>query len=571
MPTMTTKPSSNILRLIRPDIRAMIGYEPIEPIDVLAKRLGIPDDKIAKLDGNENPYGPSPRVLEELGSFDAYHRYPDPEQRHLRAALSEYVGVGPEYIVAGHGSDEIIDLLLRALLAPGEAVIDCPPTFGMYGFSARVAGGKVIDVPRKEDFSIDIDGIRAVAHDAKAISLASPNNPTGNVLRGDELEALLATDLLVVVDEAYVEFSGESYAKLVLQHENLVVLRTFKQVGRAGRAARGLWYHAANVGRRADAHQASVHAEHRGRSGDDRVAGGAGRADAHGAPARRRARAHGGPAPAARVRARVSFGGKLPALLPRRDGGTRRARPSRRTRPVRALLRYAAAARLHSHQHGTARTHRSRHRSAARDRERAMPNDRRATTSRETKETKVSVTLDLDGRGDANVSTGIGMLDHLLSQIAKHGIIDIALEAKGDLHIDEHHTVEDIGLALGKALDDALGSREGIVRMADALVPLDEALASVAVDLSGRGYAVLEVEWTDTRIGELPADLLSHLLWSLASEGKFNLHARVLAGVNDHHKAEAAFKALGRALGAASRLEPRRSGSAPSTKGTLRA
>jgi len=191
--------------------------------------------------------------------------------------------------------------------------------------------------------------------------------------------------------------------------------------------------------------------------------------------------------------------------------------------------------------------------------------------SRETKETKISVTLDLDGTGETSVSTGIGMLDHLLSQIGKHGIIDLAIEAKGDLHIDEHHTVEDIGLALGQAIDQALGDRSGIVRMADALVPLDEALASVAIDLSGRGYAVLEVPWTSDRIGELPGDLLSHMLWSLASEAKLNLYARVLAGVNDHHKAEATFKALGRALCAASRLEPRRSGATPSTKGTLKA
>ena len=199
-----------------------------------------------------------------------------------------------------------------------------------------------------------------------------------------------------------------------------------------------------------------------------------------------------------------------------------------------------------------------------------MAANRRATIKRETKETKISVTVDLDGSGEAKVSTGIGMLDHLLSQIAKHGVIDLNVEAKGDLSTDEHHTVEDVGLALGRAIGDALGQREGIVRMADALVPLDEALASVAIDLSGRGYSVLDVEWTDTRVGELPADLLNHLLWSFASEGKLNLHARVLSGVNDHHKAEALFKALGRALGAASRLEPRRSGNAPSTKGTLK-
>lgn len=199
-----------------------------------------------------------------------------------------------------------------------------------------------------------------------------------------------------------------------------------------------------------------------------------------------------------------------------------------------------------------------------------MPTSRKAKVERKTKETQIELTLDLDGQGSASVSTGIGMLDHLIEQVAKHGIIDITLQAKGDLKTDEHHTVEDVGLALGKALDEALGDRTGIVRMADALVPLDEALASVAVDLSGRGYSVLDVEWTGDRIGELPADLINHLLWSLANEAKITLHARVLAGVNDHHKAEAVFKALGRALGAASRPEPRRKGSPPSTKGTLK-
>ncbi len=198
-----------------------------------------------------------------------------------------------------------------------------------------------------------------------------------------------------------------------------------------------------------------------------------------------------------------------------------------------------------------------------------MAGNRKASIKRKTKETQITLQLDLDGSGKAEVSTGIGMLDHLIEQIAKHGIIDIALSANGDLSTDEHHTVEDVGLVLGQGLNEALGDRSGIVRMADATVPLDEALATVAVDLSGRGYAVLDVAWTGERIGELPVDLVNHLLWSLASEGKMTLNARVLSGVNDHHKAEAVMKALGRALSVASRPEPRRQGSVPSTKGKL--
>ena len=194
---------------------------------------------------------------------------------------------------------------------------------------------------------------------------------------------------------------------------------------------------------------------------------------------------------------------------------------------------------------------------------------RTAQIIRETKETRVEVTLDLDGSGKSSAKTGIGMLDHLVEQIGKHGLFDLTVTAKGDLHVDEHHTVEDVGIAIGQALDEALGDRRGIVRMADALVPLDESLASVAVDVSGRPYCEIEVGWTLDRIGELPASLVEHLLCSIATEAKLTLHARVLKGDNDHHKAEAMCKALGRALAAATRIEPRLGGASPSTKGRI--
>jgi imidazoleglycerol-phosphate dehydratase len=195
--------------------------------------------------------------------------------------------------------------------------------------------------------------------------------------------------------------------------------------------------------------------------------------------------------------------------------------------------------------------------------------ERHGAYRRETRETSIEVTWDLDGSGQADVSTGIGMLDHLVDQIARHGVFDITCKASGDLHIDTHHTVEDVGIALGRALLDALGDAKGIVRMGDAVVPLDEALAQVALDLSGRGYAVFSVPWSGERVGELPCDLIEHFYQSLAHEGKFNLHARILAGVNDHHKAEALTKAFARALCAATRIEPRRAESTPSTKGTM--
>jgi len=233
MGDIRTQPS--FLRLIRPDLLEMLGYEPIEPADLLAERLGIPPERVAKLDGNENPYGPSPRAIEALARYDAYHRYSDPLQRRLRAALAEYAGVGPEHIVAGHGSDELIDLLVRAAVAPGDAVIDCPPTFGMYAFSTRVAGGRLVEAARRDDFSLDLDAVRAAAAGAKLVFVTAPNNPTGNPLSREELDELLEMGLLVAVDEAYAEFAGESFATFVPERENLVMLRTFsKWAGLAG-------------------------------------------------------------------------------------------------------------------------------------------------------------------------------------------------------------------------------------------------------------------------------------------------------------------------------------------------
>ncbi len=186
-----------------------------------------------------------------------------------------------------------------------------------------------------------------------------------------------------------------------------------------------------------------------------------------------------------------------------------------------------------------------------------------------TRETQVSVDLNLDGTGQHQIVTGIGMLDHLLSQVARHGNFDLAVEAKGDIHVDEHHTAEDVALCLGQALRQALGEGKGIARMGHAIVPMDEALALVAVDISGRGYAAVDTKFRKHRVGELASELIPHFLESLAAEGRFNLHVQLLAGRDDHHRAEAIFKALGRALDMATRLEPRRQGQVPSTKGQI--
>jgi len=194
---------------------------------------------------------------------------------------------------------------------------------------------------------------------------------------------------------------------------------------------------------------------------------------------------------------------------------------------------------------------------------------RRATVSRSTAETQITVTLDLDGSGRFVTETGIGFFDHMLSHIAKHGVFDLEVRATGDLHVDQHHTVEDVGLALGQAFDEALGDRAGIVRSGSASMPLDEALAFAAVDISGRPWAELDLRLLGREVGGMPPDLLEHFLQSFATTLKAAVHVRTLAGVNDHHKAEACFKALARALDAATRVDPRRQGTIPSTKGTI--
>ncbi len=194
--------------------------------------------------------------------------------------------------------------------------------------------------------------------------------------------------------------------------------------------------------------------------------------------------------------------------------------------------------------------------------------DRKAKITRNTKETQIELQLNLDGSGIAEINTGIGFFDHMLHHIALHGVFDLRINATGDLHIDSHHSIEDIAICLGRAIDEALKSRTGIARMGSAYVPMDEALARVVIDLSGRAYAVIKADFTTPLMGEMPTDLVAHALETIATHARMNLHAEVLYGRNDHHKAEALFKAFGRALCQAVSLDPQRQG-VPSTKGTL--
>ncbi len=228
--------ASSIKNAMLPHIQSMELYHGVDPMEVMAERAGIPPEKIIRLNGNENPYGASPGVAEALANFQNYNHYPDPGQRQLRRALSGYVAVPPENIVAGNGSDELIDLLLRVFVGPGDNVITATPTFGMYSFNTGLCGGRAIGVPRDDNFEIDIEEVKlAITAKTKAIIIASPNNPSGNLASEAEILALLDTGVMVIVDEAYHEFSGVTVLPLLEDYPNLVVLRTFsKWAGLAG-------------------------------------------------------------------------------------------------------------------------------------------------------------------------------------------------------------------------------------------------------------------------------------------------------------------------------------------------
>ncbi len=226
--------SEGIARLIRPNLTSLGGYSPHKSPDTLKERVQAKD--IIKLDANENPYGCSPKVRQALASYSSFNIYPDAGQTELRQLLSGYTGIGAEHIVAGSGSGDLIDLILRLFVGPGDEVINCPPTFDLYRFETGISGGRLIQVPRDENFAIDVGAIKsAINSKTKLVFLSNPNNPTGALTPQEGIIAILDTGIPVVVDEAYYEFSGQTVVPLVNRYQNLMVLRTFsKWAGLAG-------------------------------------------------------------------------------------------------------------------------------------------------------------------------------------------------------------------------------------------------------------------------------------------------------------------------------------------------
>lgn len=542
-------------RLARPEILAL------RPFDLAARDGG--DD--VRLDANENPFEP----LIDGPLAKSLNRYPEPQPALLRARLAGLYGAPAENVLVTRGGDDAIDILIRAFCRPGEdGVVVCPPTFSAYAHFARVQGARVVEVPLDRDFSLDvqavIDTVRADGR-IKIVFVCSPNNPTGDVTAPAVVRELARAlpEVLILLDEAYVEFADvESLTAEAARSENLVVLRTLSKAWGAASARVG-----ALVGPAEVLEMAARTLPPYPMPGPSIAA-----ALAILSPSRRslveeritllkaeRERLAEGLARSPWLDAVRPSGGNF-LLLQARDADSLKARLARCG--VRARFRPQAAPGGLRLTVGTPAENDLA--LAAFGVEAPAAATRRAEVTRDTRETRIAVAVDLDRPEPRRVTTGIGFYDHMLDQVAAHAGISLVLACEGDLEIDPHHTVEDSALALGAALRQALGDRRGIGRYGFVL-PMDEAQATVSIDLSGRPYARFEGTFSTDRIGDFPTALTAHVFRSLADSLGAAIHVRV-DGDDDHHKTEAAFKAFGRALRQAVRVE---GGAVPSTKGVL--
>lgn len=556
----------SITRLARPEILALKPYSS-------AASLG-PRADMVRLDANENPYrAPSG----EVGRLEL-NRYPDLRPVALMQKLAALYDISPESLLVTRGSDEGIDLLVRTFCRAGvDSVAILPPTFDMYGIAAQIQGAGIVEVPLGDGFTLNTDAvIEAVqaADNVKLLFLCSPNNPTGNAMAREAVLALLDAlpDTVVVVDEAYFEFaaaiSGDpGFAGELANRENLVVLRTLsKAYGLAG-ARCGAVLAAPDViellSRVIAPYSVPV-------------------------PVQAAALEALSPAGLARTRDNIRniLGEKerLGSALVRlaaveeiypSDTNFLLVRFADREAVFASLKAAGILVRDRDAQVSgclriTVGTPEENSLLLAALGAEDLPSQaaRTGTASRSTKETSIYVSVDLDATPRGEIDTGIAFFDHMLDQFATHGGFEMVLKCEGDTEVDAHHTIEDCMLTLGEAISKALGDRKGIGRYG-FIVPMDEVRAEVLIDMSGRPFASFEGDFDDPAIGDLPTQMIPHAFHSLAQTLGAAIQVRV-DGENDHHKAEGAFKALGRAFRAAKTLNAgSETGEMPSTKGVL--
>ena len=551
--------------LVRPNIRAMVPYSTARD-----EFKGVAE---VFMDANESPFD------------NGYNRYPDPSQARLKRRIAEIKGVDVQNIFVGNGSDEAIDLCFRIFCNPGlDNAIAIAPSYGMYSTCAAVNDVEMREVLLNDDFSLPVERLLDAAdNNSKLLFICSPNNPTGNVFPREEIERILQEfDGMVVLDEAYIDFADEPGMLRSLENwPNLIILQTLSKAwGMAGLRA-GLAF-ASNYVMRLFAqvkypyniNVATLSAvEKLLKAGvDDRVK----------LIKEQRAfmeqklsgmecvwRVY--PSQANFLLVQVDNAADLynyllgegiivrdRSRMPLCDNTLRITvgTPQENVRLLRAIAEYDIK-RYGSRAEGE----------LVAERELLQEYESRsARVIRTTNETSVSVSVDLDNSGTGGISTGLSFLDHMLMQIVHHGGIMLTINASGDLEVDEHHTMEDVAITLGQALSKALGDKRGIERYGFAL-PMDESEAIVLLDFGGRIDFKWEVTFYGERVGDVPTQMFRHFFQSLCSAMNCNLHISA-RGENDHHIAEAVFKAFARALKAAVRREPFNY-EIPSSKGLL--
>ena len=563
--------------LVRPNIRAMVPYSTARD-----EFKGVAE---VFMDANESPFD------------NGYNRYPDPSQAKLKRRIAEIRGVDVQNIFVGNGSDEAIDLCFRIFCNPGlDNAIAIAPSYGMYSTCAAVNDVEMREVLLNDDFSLPVERLLDAAdNNSKLLFICSPNNPTGNVFPREEIERILQEfDGMVVLDEAYIDFADEPGMLRSLENwPNLIILQTLSKAwGMAGLRA-GLAF-ASNYVMRLFAqvkypyniNVATLSAvEKLLKAGvDDRVK----------LIKEQRAfmeqklsgmecvwRVY--PSQANFLLVQVDNAADLynyllgegiivrdRSRMPLCDNTLRITvgTPQENVRLLRAIAEYDIK-RYGSRAEGGPLAEGKSLAEGELMAERELLQEyesRSARVIRTTNETSVSVSVDLDNSGTGGISTGLSFLDHMLMQIVHHGGIMLTINASGDLEVDEHHTMEDVAITLGQALSKALGEKRGIERYGFAL-PMDESEAIVLLDFGGRIDFKWEVTFYGERVGDVPTQMFRHFFQSLCSAMNCNLHISA-RGENDHHIAEAIFKAFARALKAAVRREPFNY-EIPSSKGLL--
>jgi len=513
------------------------------------------------LDANESPWMPAPADA----SVADYNRYPAQQPPALSARLADLYGVAPEMLMAGRGADEAIDVLLRTFVEPGERVLITPPTFGYFKTASVIQGAEVVEVPLVgADFAFDVEAVAAKMAGVKLAFLCSPNNPTGAVIARDDVLRLVEEnpDTLVVLDEAYVEFSGGSLAGELENYRNLVVTRTLsKAYGLAG-VRMGV----AIANPEVVAQMRKVLPPYPVPRPVEKVVLRALSPAAMAAYGERIATWKAERARVAEALVKSRFISKVYAseanfvLFEARD--------------VEAMLERLRVAGVKIRDfRGKIAGHFRLSIGSPEENDialaafgvggKAAP-ERRAEVFRGTSETDIRVEVSLEG-GPVKALTGNGFFDHMLDALGKHSGMGLSVVAEGDHHIDAHHTVEDVALALGDAMKRALGDKAGVGRYGFTM-PMDETLARVAIDLSGRPAFRWKGEFPTDHVGEFPVEMCPHFFQSLAQTLGAAIHIDV-EGENSHHMIEAAFKGVGRALRPA--LSRGTDMSVPSTKGVL--